>query len=91
MSTEILTCAQGNTAKTWETLINHRKLPFMAMLRNLKNLINAKISDRHHKIILDKLTTEGSVISSRQFPFRFFSAFEVIEGLKAKAVCLKAV
>ena len=42
--------AKGNVAKTWETLINKNKLPFMAMLRNIRNLLLAGVSDRHHQV-----------------------------------------
>jgi len=77
--------SKGNKASTWEELIDHKKLPFMAMLRNLRNLILAGVSEKHHKWVLKKLTDEGSVINSQQFPFRFFSAYEVLNELeKAK-------
>ena len=77
--------SKGNKASTWEALIDHKKLPFMAMLRNLRNLILAGVSEKHHKWVLKKLTDEGSVINSQQFPFRFFSAYEVLNQLeKAK-------
>jgi len=46
---------KGNKASTWQSLIDHNKLPFMAMLRNLRNLLNAGISTRHHEIILKKV------------------------------------
>lgn len=36
---ETLLSAKGNKASTWEELIEHKKLPFMAMLRNIRNLI----------------------------------------------------
>lgn len=74
--------SKGNKASTWETLIDHKKLPFMAMLRNLRNLILAGVSEKHHKWVLKKLTDEGSVINSHQFPFRFFSAYEVLNELE---------
>ena len=54
----------------------------MAMLRNLRNMIQAGISDKHHRWILKKLTDEGAVIHSKQFPFRFFSAYEVLDQLE---------
>ena len=38
----------GNKASVWEQLIDHKKLPYMAMLRNLRNMIKAGISERHH-------------------------------------------
>lgn len=73
---------KGNKASTWEQLLDHNKLPFMAMLRNLRNLIKAGISPKHHTKVIRKLTDERSVVNSKQFPFRFFSAYEVLEGLK---------
>ena len=36
----------GNVASTWESLLDHRKLPFMAMLRNLRNMLLAGISPK---------------------------------------------
>lgn len=54
----------------------------MAMLRNLRNMIKAGISEKHHQWILKKLQDDGAVIYSRQFPFRFFSAYQVIDELE---------
>ena len=73
--------SRGNKAPVWEELIDHHKLPFMAMLRNLRNVIIAGISPKHHQWIINKLTDEKAVINSRQFPFRFFSAYEVLNQL----------
>ena len=76
---------KGNKAKTWEDLIDHNKLPFMAMLRNLRNLILAGVSQKHHQWAMRKLNDERAVINSRQFPFRFFSAYEVLGELEKMA------
>eukprot|EP00731_Ephydatia_muelleri_P016594 Em0009g1018a len=73
---------KGNKAGTWEELIDHSKLPFMAMLRNLRNLILADISPKHHQWVINKLNDERAVTNSKQFPFRFFSAYEVLGGLE---------
>lgn len=73
---------KGNKAEVWEELIDHRKLPFMAMLRNLRNLILAGMSSQHHQWVLKKLKDERAVVNSKQFPFRFFSAFEVLVELE---------
>ncbi|XP_078056692.1 telomerase protein component 1-like, partial [Mustelus asterias] len=75
---------RGNTVKVWEELIDNQKLPFMAMLRNLRNLIAAGISSQHHKRILDRLTDKNSVIRSRQFPFRFLAAYKVLAELQER-------
>ena len=76
---------KGNKAKTWEDLIDHEKLPFMAMLRNLRNLILAGVSQKHHQWAIRKLNNERAVVYSRQFPFRFFSAYEVLGQLEKMA------
>ena len=73
---------KGNKASTWEELIDHQKLPFMAMLRNLRNLIVAGVSPKHHQWVIRKLNDERAVINSRQFPFRFFSAYKVLDDLE---------
>ena len=75
---------KGNKAQVWEDLIDHKKLPFMAMLRNLRNMIIAQISPQHHQWVINRLTDERSVVSSRQFPFRFFSAYEVLNELEKR-------
>ncbi|XP_067870025.1 telomerase protein component 1-like [Heterodontus francisci] len=74
----------GNTVQIWEELIDHQKLPFMAMLRNLRNMIAAGMSRRHHERIWKRLTDRNSVIGSRQFPFRFLSAYKVIAELQER-------
>ncbi|KAL8176473.1 UNVERIFIED_CONTAM: hypothetical protein K2H54_035247 [Gekko kuhli] len=57
---------RGNTAEAWEELIDAGKLPFMAMLRNLRSI----------------LRVGESVIRSRQLPFRFLAAYKVIQQLE---------
>ena len=57
----------GNTTATWQALLDHRKLPFMAMLRNLRNLILANMEPRYHKMVVGKLCDEGAVVSSPRY------------------------
>uniref|UniRef100_A0A2R9AR60 Telomerase protein component 1 n=1 Tax=Pan paniscus TaxID=9597 RepID=A0A2R9AR60_PANPA len=75
---------RGNKASVWEELIENGKLPFMAMLRNLCNLLRVGISSRHHELILQRLQHAKSVIHSRQFPFRFLNAHDAIDALEAQ-------
>ena len=51
------------------------------MLRNIRNMIKAGISEKHHNIILKKIADEGAVRSSKQSSFRFFSAYDVLKEL----------
>lgn len=62
---------------------DHKKLPFMAMLRNIRNMMKAGVSEKHHQWVIGKLTDEGAVVHSKQFPFRFFSAYTVLDELEA--------
>lgn len=73
---------KGNKASTWQDLIDHNKLPFMAMLRNIRNVIIAGVSTKHHVWVIKKLGDERAVVNSKQFPFRFFSAYQVLEELE---------
>jgi len=38
--------------------VDHHKLPFMAMLRNIRNMIKAGVSAKHHSWVLRKLMDE---------------------------------
>ncbi|CAL8278850.1 unnamed protein product [Lota lota] len=83
---ERLLSQQGNKAATWEQLIDNKSLPFMAMLRNLRNMITQGISEAHHQQILDRLTNKKAVVQSRQFPLRFLTAYKVVMELKQSAL-----
>lgn len=76
---ETLLAAKGNCAEAWEELIDNRKLPFMAMIRNLRNLLLTGVSPRHHNWVISRLNDKTTIANSRQFPFSFFSAFEALE------------
>ncbi|KAF3857939.1 hypothetical protein F7725_011140 [Dissostichus mawsoni] len=82
---ERLLSREGNKAATWEKLIDNKSVPFMAMLRNLRNMITAGISEAHHKKILSRLTNKKAVIQSRQFPMRFLAAYKVIMEMNSLA------
>jgi len=70
--------ARGNKAQVWEDLLDTNSLPFMAMLRNLRNLLQAGVSNKHHKMVMDKLRNPHVIANCRQFPFRFLSAYDAI-------------
>ncbi|XP_029970146.1 telomerase protein component 1-like [Salarias fasciatus] len=86
---ERLVSREGNKAATWEKLIDNKSLPFMAMLRNLRNMITAGISEQHHNKILKRLTDKKAVMESRQFPFRFLAAYKVMLELLPVASATK--
>ena len=72
----------GNNEQSWETLIENNKLGYMAMLRNLRNIINAE--PKNIDKVYEKLANKDEVLHSKQLPFRFFSAYKELEKV-AKA------
>lgn len=70
----------GNKKEVWEKLIDDNKLGFMAMLRNLRNIINA--NPYNIDKVYEKLSNKEEVLKSKQLPFRFLSAYLQIIGLE---------
>ncbi len=64
-------------AKAWEDLVLSGKMGYMAMLRNLRNII-LKGSDAAFDAALVQLTNRSAVRKSKQLPFRFLSAYEEV-------------
>lgn len=68
------------TAK-WEELIISNKLGYMALLRNLRNILQANVSAAHIKLVSRNLSDENAVAKSKQLPFRFLSAYRELKGV----------
>jgi len=66
----------------WAELINSGKLGYMALLRNLRNILNTKPETD----VLDKVcdTLKVGAVDAKQFPFRFWSAYRELAGIKSR-------
>lgn len=79
----------------WEELIDSQKVGYMATLRNIRNILEAKVSSEHLQKVCDYLSNETAVLKSKQLPFRFYSAYKMLENcgnqkvLKALSTALK--
>ena len=71
--------AKGNTQETWEALIDSGKVGYMAQLRNLRNIIQAKPSNLDK--VLQYIANPEAVRRSKQLPFRFLSAYKELRGI----------
>lgn len=60
-------------AKLWEALIP--TMGYMARLRNLRNFSEAGISEGMAQFVIRRMVDPIQVAKSRQFPFRFLSAY----------------
>lgn len=64
--------AKGNKAEVWEELISSKRLPYMATLRNLRNIHQSGAANAQQAY--DYIANPLAVEKSRQLPFRFYSA-----------------
>ena len=72
--------AKGNNKKTWEELIASGKMGYMAVLRNLRNMVNANPSNMDE--VWAMIENPALVKRSRQLPFRFLSAYKSLSGMR---------
>ena len=59
----------------WEELIDSGKIGYMALLRNLRNILEADVSRAHVLKVCEALSAPDAVLKSRQLPFRFLAAY----------------
>ena len=69
--------------KTWEELIMSKKMGYMAMLRNLRNILNAGVSKEAINKVVATLSNPYQVRRSKQFPFRFLAAYRELQSLSS--------
>lgn len=65
----------------WEELIESGKVGYMAMLRNLRNILEAEVSKEALKKVCAYIANEKAVANSKQLPFRFLSAYRELKGM----------
>lgn len=73
---EVVISTKGSTKENWESILP--KMPFMARLRNLRNFLDKEVDIT--PVILETLTNPEAVRKSKQFPYRFLSAYKEIEN-----------
>lgn len=67
-------------AKLWQALIP--TMGYMALLRNLRNFDQAGVSDEVAERTAARIADPEQVAKSRQFPFRFLSAYRNVPSLR---------
>lgn len=81
---EVELSKSGNNQETWEHLIGSGKVGYMALLRNLRNIIRA--NPRNLNQVLTKLADPEAVRKSRQLPFRFLSAYKSVADISGSQI-----
>lgn len=72
----------GNKKEVWHDLIDQKKLPYLATIRNLRNMLMAGIDAAHVAKVCNYIKNEKAVAGSKMFPYRFFTAFDVLAEVK---------
>lgn len=75
---EVLLSQFGNTKEVWEHLIDTDSLGYMALMRNLRNILQAGVGKRQLNKVTKKLV-EGAK-TSKQLPFRFLTAKMMLDA-----------
>ena len=65
----------------WEELIRSGKLGYMALMRNLRNMLQADVSLLEMQKVASMLSNAERVEKSKQLPFRYLSAYREIEKI----------
>lgn len=77
---------QAAIAQTWTMLIESGKLGYMALLRNLRNIINAEVSGQTMARVCHTLSSRHAVVNAKQLPFRFLAAYREVRALHSGMV-----
>lgn len=73
-----------NDIKKLPELIMQNKVGYMALLRNLNNLARYKVSEEVIERATSLLTNKEAIKKSKQFPYRFLSAYKALMGEEDK-------
>lgn len=70
----------ANKTKVWEAMIPN--MGIMALIRNLRNFDEAGVSDKVANLVISRLMDPEQIAKSRQFPYRFLSAYKAAPSLR---------
>ena len=72
---------KGNNTETWESLIDNNQLGYMALVRNLRNILQANLSKDRMNKVCEILSDSNKVAKSKLLPFRYYSAYKEVTKL----------
>lgn len=74
--------------KKWAELIGSGKLGYMALIRNLRNILEANVDDITIKDVTNRISDPHQVIKAKQFPFRYLSAYKELKNVVSTSTSL---
>ena len=67
----------------WEEMVFSGKLGYMAIMRNLRNILEADVSQAAMAVVNQRLSDPAQVAKSKQLPFRYLSAYREMEKVSS--------
>jgi len=68
-------------AQNYAAMLKERKLGYMALLKNLKNMLEAGVDDETVDNMCTLLRNKNAVLKSRVLPFRFTQAYFMVDSM----------
>ncbi len=81
---------QKSKAQLWTELFDSGKMGYMGVLRNLRNISEAGVSDKTRSSVVKYITAENNVARSKQFPYAFVTAANEVRDYAFKEAVIKA-
>ncbi|CAD8188485.1 unnamed protein product [Paramecium pentaurelia] len=69
-----------------EDLIQKNQIPYLALLRSLRNILKQGLSAEAHQKVVQKLSNKQCVENAKIFPLQFFTAFNEIDKWQTNQV-----
>jgi 60 kDa SS-A/Ro ribonucleoprotein len=67
----------------WKKLIASGKVGYMALMRNLRNILDADVDYTSIQQVCAQLTDAKAIAKSKQLPFRFLAAYRELKNVKS--------
>lgn len=76
---------QKSKKQLWTELVMSGKMGYMALLRNLRNILEAGVDSAVvREYVCDVIADPKRVAESRQLPFDFIEAYNIVKGMDSK-------
>jgi len=72
---------EAKKTEEWARLIRDRKLGYFALIRNIRNILDANLDDAAFEEFLDQLKDQKAILKSLVMPFRIIVAYKVVQVL----------
>lgn len=67
--------SKGNIKETWETLLSNNKVPYLALLRNLRNIVKVDVSLELINKVANFISDKENVHKNKSTPLQYLSAY----------------